>query len=84
MPPKATSPSSATEGAPPSMPGRRRDALRLLAEYNLYDAISLKAVLEHCEARLWARAGFDPGPRPAHGFERGDVLYDISRLVLDL
>lgn len=62
---------------------RRGDALRLLVEYNLYDAISLKGLLEWClveVGRLW---GHPEGP--VRGiFERGDVLYDVSRLVLSV
>lgn len=60
----------------------RRDlaALRILLEYNLYDAINLRAVLEWCQ---WAMAGqyaWALERRPI--FERGEVLYDVTRLVL--
>jgi uncharacterized protein YprB with RNaseH-like and TPR domain len=56
-------------------------ALRLLVEYNLYDAINLRSVLEWT---LWRVAELNawPGLEKTAIFERGDVLYDVSRLVL--
>jgi len=60
------------------------DALRFLVEYNLYDAINLKTLMDIA----WNTAvdGLNMGDevprRPV--FERGDVLYDVSRLILDL
>jgi uncharacterized protein YprB with RNaseH-like and TPR domain len=60
-----------------------KSALRLLVEYNLYDAINLRSVLEWT---LWRSAELNAWSnvekRPI--FERGDVLYDVSRLVLSL
>lgn len=63
----------------------RRDpaALRLLVEYNLYDAINLRSVLEWS---LWRMAELNAWSNVEKGriFERGDVLYDVSQLVLSL
>jgi uncharacterized protein YprB with RNaseH-like and TPR domain len=61
---------------------RELAALRLLVEYNLYDAINLRSLLDDSAWRLSEayRWGLDRWPR----FERGDVLYDLSRLVLAL
>ncbi len=58
------------------------EALRFLVEYNLYDAINLRALLEWAVneialANVW---GLDPMPV----FGRGDVLYDLSKLLLEL
>jgi len=60
----------------------RVDALRLLVEYNLYDAINLRTLMEwsvNAIAEAWA---WDVPRAPV--FERGEVLYDVSRLVLAL
>lgn len=62
---------------------RRLDALRVLVEYNLYDCINLKVLLEHAIVRLGEQMAWDTEP-PAHRFERGEVLYDVSRLILGL
>lgn len=57
-------------------------ALRLLTEYNLYDAINLRSVLEWT---LWRAAELNAWAVTREPiFERGDVLYDVSRLVLSL
>lgn len=58
-------------------------ALRLLVEYNLYDAINLRSVLEWT---IWTIAELQAWKGVERGriFERGDVLYDVSRLVLSL
>ncbi len=62
---------------------KRLDALRVLVEYNLYDCINLRTLLEHSIARLSeALAWEDQGHQPI--FERGEVLYDVSRLLLSL
>lgn len=60
----------------------RRDvaALRVLLEYNLYDAINLRSVLEWCQWKLAEQFAWQLERRPI--FERGEVLYDVSRLVL--
>lgn len=55
-------------------------ALRVLLEYNLYDAINLRAVLEWCQWRLADQFAWQLERRPI--FERGEVLYDVSKLVL--
>ncbi len=60
---------------------RTRDAraLRLLLEYNMYDAVQLRSLAEHACERLSIRTGRPWAP--AHPFVRGDVLFDISRAV---
>jgi uncharacterized protein len=55
-------------------------ALRLLVEYNLYDAINLRSVLEWTAWRLAEQYAWAVQRGPI--FQRGDVLYDVSRLVL--
>ena len=57
-------------------------ALRLLVEYNLYDAIQLKTLA----ARAFNRAleSLDADEPPLAVFERGDVLYDVTRYLLAL
>jgi hypothetical protein len=59
-----------------------REALRRLAEYNLYDAINLRPLLGLAYNRLAARAGL--GAPPVVVCHRGDVLYDVSKLLLAL
>ena len=57
------------------------DVLRALVEYNLYDALQLRAVGDHA---------FNAGANRLHWpdrvvpWERGEVLYDLSRLLLSL
>jgi uncharacterized protein len=55
-------------------------ALRLLAEYNLHDAVNLKALVTLGYNRLVERLDL-PAP-PVERFERGDVLYDMTKEVL--
>jgi hypothetical protein len=57
-------------------------ALRLFAEYNLYDAVNLRPLMALAYNGLAARTGlpFQPMPVP----ERGDVLYDVSKVLLSL
>lgn len=66
-----------------------REALRRFAEYNLYDVINLRTLMAHAYNRrvssetaripaLRARARELPVPG------RGDVLYDVSKLLLAL
>lgn len=57
-------------------------ALRILTEYNLYDAINLRSVLEWCQWRIAELQAWDVERQPI--FERGEVLYDVSRLLLAL
>ncbi len=57
------------------------EALRILVEYNLYDAVNLRAVLEWTAwriAEVHAWSGVERTPI----FERGDVLYDVTRVVM--
>lgn len=61
---------------------RNVTALRLLVEYNLYDAINLRSVLEWT---LWRMAELNVWQVNREAiFERGEVLYDVSRLILAL
>jgi uncharacterized protein YprB with RNaseH-like and TPR domain len=55
-------------------------ALRRLAEYNLYDAVNLKALMALGYNRMIERYGL-PGA-PVARWERGDVLYDVTKQVL--
>jgi uncharacterized protein len=61
-------------------------ALRLFAEYNLYDTINLRALLvlahDRLRERLLAETGLDLPAAPP--FARGDVLYDVSKILLAL
>jgi uncharacterized protein YprB with RNaseH-like and TPR domain len=57
-----------------------RGALRRLAEYNLYDAVNLKALMTLGHNRMLERNGL-PGA-PVQVWERGDILYDISKQLL--
>jgi len=56
--------------------------LRLLVEYNAYDAVNLRGVLDRGYNRAVERLSFEGERVPE--FERGDVLYDLSRLLLSL
>jgi uncharacterized protein len=56
-------------------------ALRFLAEYNLYDSINLRAVLDRAYNRAAEHLAFDDR---VPEFDRGDVLYDVSKLLLGL
>ncbi len=57
--------------------------LRVLVEYNLYDAVNLKTLLEWAVNAIAEELAWEEWERtPVFG--RGDVLYDISRLVLSL
>lgn len=58
------------------------EALRFLAEYNLYDAINLRSLLEWSVNAIGDAWAWEAEKRPV--FERGEVLYDLSRLVLSL
>ena len=66
-----------------------RRALRLFAEYNLYDVVNLRTLAAYAYNALVADEALEapalrdrvaPLPVPA----RGDVLYDVSKLLLDL
>ncbi|HEY3448991.1 MAG TPA: ribonuclease H-like domain-containing protein [Myxococcales bacterium] len=57
-------------------------ALRLLAEYNLYDSIQLRTLAARVYNRGIEKLGLDEPILPV--YERGDVLYDITRYLLTL
>ncbi len=59
-----------------------REALRLLAEYNLYDAVNLRTLMALGYNRLVERLRLPASPVPVSF--RGDVLYDLTREVLRL
>lgn len=59
-----------------------REALRFLVEYNLYDAINLRALLEWAVNEISLTNVWNLEPLPVFG--RGDVLYDLSKLLLAL
>jgi uncharacterized protein len=58
------------------------EALRFLVEYNLYDAINLRSLLELFYNRS-VEALSCAAPRLAV-FERGEVLYELSKLIMAL
>lgn len=57
-------------------------ALRLLAEYNLHDAVNLRALMDLGYNRMVERLRLPVPGVPVS--ERGDVRYDLSRLLLSL
>lgn len=57
------------------------EALRFLVEYNLYDAFQLRALAGHAFNRAAERLAWPDRVQP---WERGAVLYDLSRLLLAL
>jgi uncharacterized protein YprB with RNaseH-like and TPR domain len=57
-------------------------ALRFLVEYNMYDAFQLRGLADRAYNRGLDLAAFDD-PRVTP-FERGEVLYDVSKLLLEL
>ena len=57
------------------------EALRFLVEYNLYDAFQLRALADHAFNRAVERL---PWPDRVQPWDRGVVLYDLSRLLLGL
>ncbi len=57
------------------------EALRFLVEYNLYDAFQLRAVADHAFNRAAERLHWPDRVQP---WDRGLVLYDLSRLLLAL
>jgi uncharacterized protein len=57
-------------------------ALRFLVEYNLYDAFQLRAVADVAYNLAVEQLAFDE--ERISVWERGDLLYDVSRLVLGL
>lgn len=57
-------------------------ALRLFAEYNLHDAVNLRTLMGLAYNRLVERLRLPADPVPIS--ERGDVRYDMTKLVLAL
>jgi uncharacterized protein len=57
-------------------------ALRLLAEYNLHDAVNLRALMALGYNRMIERLRLPAAPVPVP--ERGDVRYDLTELLLAL
>jgi uncharacterized protein len=59
-----------------------RQALIKLAEYNLYDTVNLRTLAAMGWNRMVERCGF--GDLAMHVSQRGDVLYDVSQILLSL
>jgi len=59
-----------------------RAALRLLVEYNLYDAVNLRALASLGYNRIVERLGLPAAPVPV--LHRGDWLHDMTRQLLAL
>ncbi len=57
-------------------------ALRLFAEYNLLDAVNLRTLMDLAYNRMIERLRLPAAPVPVQ--ERGDVRYDLSKLLLAL
>jgi len=57
------------------------EALRFLVEYNLYDAFQLRAVADHAFNHAAEQLHWPDRVQP---WDRGVVLYDLSRLLLAL
>jgi uncharacterized protein YprB with RNaseH-like and TPR domain len=58
------------------------DALRLFAEYNLLDAVNLRTLMDLGYNRMIDRLRLPADPIPVQ--ERGDVRYDVTKLLLAL
>jgi uncharacterized protein YprB with RNaseH-like and TPR domain len=58
------------------------EALRFLVEYNLYDAFQLRTLADTAYNRAVEELAFDGEAIPV--WERGEILYDVSRLILAL
>ncbi len=58
------------------------EALRFLVEYNLYDAFQLRTLMDVAYNRGADDLNQDVPRLPV--FDRGDVLYDVSKLILEL
>lgn len=58
------------------------EALCTLVEYNLYDAIQLRPLLELAWNRMVAESGLERPP--CEVWQRGEALYDVSRILLRL
>src|SRR5262249_9183580 len=58
------------------------EALRFLAEYNLYDSFQLRTLMDKAYNRAVDLLGFEV--TEASVFDRGDILYDLSKLLIRL
>jgi uncharacterized protein YprB with RNaseH-like and TPR domain len=58
------------------------DALRLFADYNLHDAVNLRTLMDLGYNRMIERLRLPAEPVPVR--ERGDVAYDVTKLLLAL
>lgn len=58
------------------------EALRFLVEYNLYDAFNLRTLMDLAYNRAIDDLNLDEPKLPV--FERGEVLYDVSKVVMAL
>ncbi|NTX06695.1 ribonuclease H-like domain-containing protein [Myxococcus sp. CA051A] len=58
------------------------EALRFLVEYNLYDSFQLRTLMDVAYNRGADDLNQDVPRLPV--FERGEVLYDVSRIILEL
>ena len=66
-----------------------RAAMRLFAEYNLYDTVNLRTLMawaynEMIDVESAAAPALEATARKVHVPERGDVLYDVAKIVLAL
>jgi uncharacterized protein YprB with RNaseH-like and TPR domain len=57
-------------------------ALRLFADYNLHDAVNLRTLMDLAYNRMIERLRLPAAPVPVR--ERGDVAYDVTKLLLAL
>jgi len=60
----------------------RLDALRMLVEYNLYDAFQLRPLAETCYNRMLDRWVMGDARLPV--LDRGELLYDVSKIILGI
>jgi uncharacterized protein YprB with RNaseH-like and TPR domain len=58
------------------------EALRFLVEYNLYDSFQLRSLMDTAYNKALDDLNMDLPRVPV--FERGEILYDVSRLILEL
>lgn len=58
------------------------EALCTLVEYNLYDAIQLRPLLEIAYNRMVTESGLEQPLLPI--WERGEALYDVSKILIGL
>jgi uncharacterized protein YprB with RNaseH-like and TPR domain len=58
------------------------EALRFLVEYNLYDAFNLRTLMDVAYNRCVDELACDVPRLPV--FDRGDILYDVSKALLEL